>query len=98
MKFCGNYAVDMHTALMKAVATGDFKGLDMMHHISAGFKACFTRITYDGIDLIRQSCGGAGFSAFSGLPLIQSDFAPNTTLEGDNTVMFQQVAKLIFKT
>lgn len=88
----------MHKDLMQAVKKGDFSGLDMVHHLSAGFKAVFTRITYDGIDQVRQSCGGAGFSAFSGLPMIQADFAPNTTLEGDNTVMLQQVAKLIFKT
>lgn len=67
---------------------GDFTKLELMHHLSAGFKAAFTKIAYDGIDTTRQACGGAGFNAFSGLPQIQADFAPNTTLEGDNTVMF----------
>lgn len=83
--------------MMKEVEDGNFGKLDEMHHLSAGFKACFTKIAYEGIDTCRQACGGAGFNSFSGLPLIQADFAPNTTLEGDNTVMLQQVAKLIFK-
>lgn len=55
---------------MKDVDKEIFEGLDMMHHISAGFKAVFTRLTFDGIDLIRQSCGGAGFSVHSGLPAL----------------------------
>lgn len=59
----------------------------MMHHLSAGFKATFSRIAYDGIDQCRQACGGAGFSAHSGLVSLQTDYAPNTTYEGDNTVM-----------
>lgn len=66
--------------------------------MSAGFKAVLSRIAYDGIDSCRQACGGAGFSAHSGLPTIQVDFAPNTTYEGDNTVMLQQAARLIMKT
>jgi acyl-CoA oxidase len=30
----------------------------------------FSRIAYDGIDSCRQACGGAGFSAHSGLPAL----------------------------
>lgn len=67
----------------------DYSKLDLMHHLSSGFKATFTRIAYDGIDSLRQACGGAGFSAHSGLPSLQGDYAPNTTFEGDNTVMLQ---------
>jgi hypothetical protein len=75
----------------------DFTKLDLVHHLSAGYKAVYTRMAYDGIDNIRQSCGGAGFSLHSGLPSLQSDFAPNTTYEGDNTVMLQQSARLLMK-
>jgi len=41
----------------------------------------------DGILSIRQSLGGAGYSAWSGLPHSISDFSPQVTYEGDNTVM-----------
>ena len=80
------------------MAQNNFGSLDVMHHLSAGFKAVFSRISYDGIDTARQSCGGAGFSAHSGLPSLQVDYSPNTTYEGDNTVMLQQAARLITKT
>jgi acyl-CoA oxidase len=68
-----------------------------LHHLTAGYKAVFSKITYEGIDTCRQACGGAGFSAHSGLPYLQVDYAPNTTYEGDNTVMLQQAARLIMK-
>mmetsp|Transcript_2379 Transcript_2379/g.2329 ORF Transcript_2379/g.2329 Transcript_2379/m.2329 type:complete len:82 (-) Transcript_2379:274-519(-) len=49
-------------------AKNDFSLLDLAHHLSAGFKSLYTYLTYEGLNTIRQSCGGAGFSAFSGLP------------------------------
>jgi acyl-CoA oxidase len=52
---------------------------------------------YEGIDLIRTNCGGAGFSAWSGLPQQYFDYAPVPTYEGDNTVMAQQTFNYIEK-
>jgi acyl-CoA oxidase len=40
--------------------------------------------------LIRQSLGGAGYSAWSGIPFLMEDYSPEITFEGDNTVMAQQ--------
>jgi acyl-CoA oxidase len=44
---------------------------------------------------MREACGGAGFSAFSGIPYLQGDYAAKVAYEGDNTVMTQQCAKYI---
>jgi acyl-CoA oxidase len=44
-------------------------------------------MAYDGIDLVRVNCGGAGFSVWSGLPQIFYDYSPVPVYEGDNTVM-----------
>ena len=97
MSFASHNLVDLHKQLVANIEKGDYGMLDLAHHLSAGYKACYTKITYEGIDLLRQSCGGAGFSAWSGLPTIQTDYAPNTTFEGDNTVLLQQCAKFIIK-
>lgn len=77
----------MHQQLMKDIHQGNFGLLDICHHLSSGYKASYTKIVYEGIDTMRQSCGGAGFLNWSGLPTLQTDYAPNTTFEGDNTVM-----------
>jgi acyl-CoA oxidase len=97
MNFAAQDLYRNHAALCKELAQDEFERLDYCHHLSAGYKAVFSRIAYDGIDSCRQACGGAGFSAHSGLPSLQVDYAPNTTYEGDNTVMLQQCARLIMK-
>ena len=58
-----------------------------MHHLSSGFKSLCTQRAMDGLMQIRQSIGGAGYSAWSGIPSIVSDFSAAVTYEGDNTVM-----------
>ena len=87
-----------HAALLSELKQNKYDRLEILHHLTAGYKAVFSRITYEGIDTCRQACGGAGFSAHSGIPSLQVDYAPNTTYEGDNTVMLQQAARLIMKT
>ena len=50
--------------------------LDVCHHWSAGMKALFTQQTQEGLALIRQSLGGAGFTAWSGLPELIKSYSP----------------------
>lgn len=97
MMFSTYRLIDVHQQLLKDIDKGNFGLLDLTHHLSAGYKACYTKIAYEGIDSLRQACGGAGFLAFSGLPQLITDYAPNTTFEGDNTVLLQQAAKFILK-
>jgi len=54
-------------------------------------------MAYNGLDEMRQACGGAGFLLTSGLSDWWSDIAPFPTFEGANTVMAAQAARLIFK-
>jgi len=50
-------------------------------------KSLFTQTTNDGLLSIRQSIGGAGYSAWSGIPYLIDDYSACVTFEGDNTVM-----------
>jgi len=68
LNFAAQYLQKQHVALIEEIGRNEFSSLDSCHYLSAGFKAVFTRIAYDGIDTSRQACGGAGFSAHSGLP------------------------------
>lgn len=54
-------------------------------------------MTYTGCDEMRQSAGGYGYHAASGLVTGFTDCAPFNTFEGVNVVMFQQSARYIFK-
>lgn len=73
----------------------NFKPLAIIHHLVSGLKAFFTQNTYELINRMRESCGGAGFSSYSGLPYLQCDYAAKAAYEGDNTVMLQQSAKYL---
>ena len=45
-------------------------------------KALFSEIVYDGMEILRKACGGHGFSHYSGLPNLMTEFVSNITLEG----------------
>ncbi len=54
-------------------------------------------MTYESIDIIRTNCGGAGYSAWSGITQQFLDYSPVPVYEGDNTVMAQQSVGYIQK-
>ena len=49
------------------------------------------------MDVCRQACGGAGFSAHSLLPSNYLEYSPVVTYEGDTTVMAKQNLSYIQK-
>ena len=73
--------------LMKDIKKQNFKGLDVLHHLTSGMKSVYSQETNDAQYVIRQSIGGAGYTAWSGIPRQIEDFSPQVTYEGDNTVM-----------
>jgi len=88
--FTSDKVYDMYMELTDNIAKGDFGMMDLMHHLTSGGKSLFTQDCNDSLYTIRQSLGGAGYSAWSGIPLLIEDYSPEITYEGDNTVMAQQ--------
>lgn len=60
----------MYEDMVKDIEKGDFKLMDLMHHLTAGGKSVFTQDCHDSMLIIRQSIGGAGYTAWSGLPYL----------------------------
>lgn len=87
MQITANYISMLHKESRNHVKEGNFKMLDQLHHYTSGLKSLYSQMAYDGIDLVRRNCGGAGYSAWSGLVQLFGDFSPVPTYEGDNTVM-----------
>ena len=88
---------DMYVQFCDDVMNNDFKLLDLMHHYTSGMKSVFTQECWDSLILIRQSLGGAGYSAWSAIPHLIENYSPSTTFEGDNTVMAQQSFNYLMK-
>jgi len=72
---------------MKEINEEKFDLLDVCHHFSSGLKSVQTDEAFNGMVLIRQALGGAGYSAWSGIPRMIEEYSPVVTFEGDNTVM-----------
>ncbi len=79
------------------VKNNKFKTLDLLHHFTSGLKSLYSTMAYDGIETVRVNCGGAGYSVWSFLPQLWSDYSPVPVYEGDNTVMAQQTVGYIQK-
>ena len=60
-------------------------------------KAFSTETVVKDIEICRMACGGHGFSHYSGLPSLLQEITPFITLEGENTVLFLQLARYLLK-
>jgi acyl-CoA oxidase len=70
----------------------------LTHVLLSGAKANYTYFVIDCCEWARLSCGGHGFAHYSGLPDMFFNTSPNITLEGENKVMYLQLARFIIKT
>lgn len=59
-----------------------------MHTILAGLKTLCCNNANEAVKAVRESCGAAGFSKFSGLSNSLEYTSAYVTLEGDLVVMF----------
>lgn len=69
----------------------DLKGL---FADSASLKSTCTWLTADLIDECRQSCGGHGYSAYSGFAKGFADHVVQCTWEGDNNILAQNSGRI----
>lgn len=90
--------------IFKEVATSrenlrdtDIQVLKQLHMVTSGLKAMYTSLLLEQIEVCRQSCGGHGYSMFSGLPSLFANLTPTVTYEGDNTVMLLQCGTSLLK-
>ena len=66
-----------------------------LHSTCAGLKAFSTWACYYGLDTLRQTLGGHGYSGYTSLGRMFQDFAVQCTWEGDNTVMALQTSRYL---
>ena len=83
--------------MLEDIKTGNFKLLDLLHHYTSGMKSIYTDDVMKGMLTVRQSIGGAGYSAWSGIPRLIEDYSPMVTFEGDNTMMAHQCMNFLMK-
>lgn len=68
-----------------------------LHASTSSLKSFTTTVAADGIEDCRKACGGHGFLMCSGIPELFTTYLQNPTVEGDNQMLPQQVAKVLLK-
>ncbi|KAI9743446.1 MAG: hypothetical protein M1818_002758 [Claussenomyces sp. TS43310] len=88
---------DSYHAMTTRQYQGDHTTLPYMHMLAAGLKAWATQTAADGAEDARKCCGGQGYITASGLPEIVASVTATATFEGENYVMWQQVARFLLR-
>lgn len=63
--------------------------------LAAGLKAYTTWFAQEAITQARECCGGQGYLAANRIAVLRGDIDVWTTFEGDNTVLYQLLAKAL---
>ncbi|CAM9438551.1 unnamed protein product [Discosporangium mesarthrocarpum] len=92
LHFSGSH---MARAYHSYLETQDATALPDLHATSSGLKALVTQA--NGIEALRKMCGGHGFSQFSGLPEVSSNYLALATLEGTQQVLEPQTARHLIR-
>ncbi|XP_022088710.1 peroxisomal acyl-coenzyme A oxidase 1-like isoform X1 [Acanthaster planci] len=95
--FAGKHMQEMFADSVNQVSAGNFNVLPELHATAAGLKAFTSNVAIPGIEQLRMACGGHGYSAASGFPLLYGNETPACTYEGENTVMLLQTARFLMK-
>ncbi|KIW02048.1 uncharacterized protein PV09_06550 [Verruconis gallopava] len=88
-----------HDSMNKNPGNPELSGnlLADLHATSCGLKALASSIAAEGLETCRRACGGHGYSNFSGIGPFYTEYLQNTTVEGDNYLLTQQVARYLLK-
>lgn len=76
---------------------GDRAQLAELHSTSAGLKSLATELAANGIETCRRAMGGHGYGGGTGLVQINADYLSKPTVEGDNWMITQQVARFLIR-
>ncbi|XP_069192440.1 LOW QUALITY PROTEIN: acyl-coenzyme A oxidase 1 [Procambarus clarkii] len=88
---------DTYNEVTGDIHDGNLDLLPEIHALSCGLKALSSSDAASGIEVCRLACGGHGYLASSNLPRIYTTTTAAITYEGENTVMWLQVARYLIK-
>jgi acyl-CoA oxidase len=75
----------------------DFSLMSELHLTTSALKSMCTELAADGIEKCRRAMGGHGFGGPSGFINLNNDYLSRPTVEGDNWMITQQVARGLIK-
>jgi len=96
--FCSEFLWELYNYANDNLEKGDLELLPELHGLSCAMKALCSSEASNYVETLRQSCGGHGYMACSNFPRIYGQVTAAETYEGENTVLWLQVARYLVKT
>lgn len=97
LHFTGQIMKETFLSSRKRIEHNDFSGMAELHSLSSGLKSLCTDLAANGIETCRRAMGGHGYGGYSGLVQLNADYLSKPTVEGDNWMITQQVARYLIK-
>jgi acyl-CoA oxidase len=77
------------TVFEDEVEHNDFSNLPALHSELAVHKVGSSKLMHEGNEIVRQACGGHGFSIYCGIGTNVQEMSPAVTYEGENMMIIQ---------
>ncbi|XP_011193063.1 probable peroxisomal acyl-coenzyme A oxidase 1 [Zeugodacus cucurbitae] len=97
-RLAGLKLIKMYEETATAVNSSDYSRLPELHALACTLKASCTYDSSFGIERLRLACGGHGYLASANLGNIFTWATAACTYEGENSVLYLQVGKILLKT
>ncbi|KAF9921363.1 acyl-coenzyme A oxidase [Linnemannia zychae] len=97
MLAAGKKMISMYESMLSELMQDNISSLAEVHAISSGLKSTCSTIAATGAEDCRKIMGGHGYSYYSGISHLWSNYVPSNTYEGDNFLLTQQSARYLLK-
>ncbi|KAH3826400.1 hypothetical protein DPMN_128304 [Dreissena polymorpha] len=95
--FLAQSMLTLYKRVFAEIVKGNNSNLAELHAQSAGLKAFLTDMATGMVEVCRRSCGGHGYLVSSGVAENMVGSLAMVTVEGENTVLYLQTARLHVK-
>ncbi|CAH1782747.1 unnamed protein product [Owenia fusiformis] len=95
--FCKEHLKWYYIETFQQIQQNDFSGLPEIHCVTSGLKAYMSDIATAQLETLRRACGGNGYLLSNGITNTYIQTLALPTVEGENTVLYLQVARYLMK-
>lgn len=97
LHYTGQRMGEIYEQTRASVDEGDLSSLIDLHSLSSGLKSLSSELAAGGVETCRRAMGGHGYGGGTGLVSMSADYLSKVTVEGDNWMITQQMARYLVK-
>ena len=92
--FASKYCRELHDKMHQEIRENDdFSLMNDLHILASSLKGYYMQECIDSLFILRELCGGHGYSYYTNITSWIEHWSPNVTLEGDSNVLYQQTTR-----